>query len=160
VVFRDLTVKSLDRQPYFDVRSEDMTASIILWLLNFGGAAVIGAVLLYAGQNASGHTGFPPFLLGPPLLVLLLAGGIASSQCRRKSVCIPAALCMVVGLFGLVLPFALHFTCILRQYDDWAQSGMPVSPTWRLPFLIGYFVTFLAAAITVLAISKHKTKAK
>jgi len=127
-----------------------MIASIILWLLNFGGTAVIGSILLYAGHNSSGHTGFPLFLLGPLFLVILLAGGIVSSRCHRKQVCFPAAFGMVIGLFGLVLPFALHFTCILRQYDDWAQSGMPVPPAWRLPFLVGYFFTFLAAAITAL----------
>lgn len=124
-----------------------MIPSRILWLLNLGGMAVIGAVLLYAGQNASGHTGFPPFLLGPAFLGLLLAGGIVSSQCRRKQVCIPATLSMVVGLFGLALPFALHFTRILRQYDDWARSGMPVPPAWRLHFLLGYSVTFPFAIV-------------
>jgi hypothetical protein len=142
-----------------DVRSEDMMTPMILWIVNLGGVAVMAAVLLYAGGNQSGHTAFPPFLLAPPFLLLLGIGIALSFRARRGAIRIPAILAAVTGCFGLVLPFALHFTCVLRQYDKWAQSGMPMPPAWRVHFLIGYAITFLVASIIAVTITTRKSGA-
>ena len=131
-----------------------------MWMLNFGSVAVMTALLLYAGENQSGHSAFPPLLLGPAFLFFLGLSVVVWVRARRNSVRLSAVVGTVIGSFGLILPFALHATCILRQYDVWCQTGMPMPPVWRGPFLVGYAALFSAAtAGAVFMMTKRKSGA-
>ena len=115
---------------------------VVVWPVALGAVGLVLAVLWYAGQNDSGHSGFSPFLVVPVFLFVLVAAAVGFFANRARPIRLPGVIGLVAGIFGLCLPFALHHASILREYEAWCQSGMPSPPAWRVPFVLGYGVVF------------------
>ena len=125
---------------------------MLLKMLNAAAAIPMLALLIYAGLNGSGHTGFHVLIL-VPLYMIHFGYNVFGLLLRSRTGTFHLG--VIIDCFGLLLPLLLHFLRILMQYDSWTNAGMPEPPAWRIAFLAAYGVFFAAAVIIRV---KHRGK--
>jgi len=101
----------------------------VIAVLGFMGSTAFTVLLwLYTLENDSGHTGWPVllstvFLQGMAIVVGAL-GAHFDSRLNEK-VHFSSASCLASGSAGFIFGVVLHYSAILREYNDWIRSGMP-----------------------------------
>jgi drug/metabolite transporter (DMT)-like permease len=98
----------------------------LLTMCNSAGVWTIFALLIYAAQNHSGHTGFNPY----HALVVFVPLGITGLSCLLMVPCPRrhqwlAVSAILIGLFGVMLLIYLDQSNTLLPYEVWIDRGMP-----------------------------------
>ena len=112
--------------PDHQVLGRSIRSFVVLTLCNSAGVLTICALLIYAAQNHSGHTGLNPY----HALVVFVPLGIAGLVCLlttpypgyQKWLAVSAIL---IGFFGAVFLVYLDQSNTLLPYEVWIDRGMP-----------------------------------
>jgi hypothetical protein len=118
-------------------------------------------VLLAVYEKGGGTSGADPYFLVIPFAVLLLLGLYARSRRYNVSNYVLAAVVIVVGLFGCVLPFWLEQTGCLVQYDRWLRNNQFPNTENLLTYLLGFIgveVFILSGTLLWNKISTRRTR--
>jgi len=116
----------------------DRLERAVSWLPFLVGFVGLAAGIEYCVKNCSGHSGMSPYERS--VFFLPIAGAAVFVMWHRKGSYFLklGGLGLVVGMMGILFGEFIHRFGIMREYNVWAQSGMPEQNPASGILLFGY----------------------
>ena len=130
---------------------EKLNISVAVLIAGIAGIIVFYqlAILLYAVNNGSGHTGLDLFRAIPFFLALFVIALVLCIFARKyKTLCLASSLLAAASLGAGMLPLYLYATKSLMEYNRWVQAGMP-EPKNLMLYAVAFVIILFALLIGI-----------